>query len=273
MSELHTPSAGLARHPVYATDALLEALRTLGAAVIPGALDEALCERARTAIDGLQPEHWDEVHADSQGLGGGRHLDRYLCVFNRDPYWLQFLDRPGVIDLAEAALGADCHVIGLTAWRSHPGFRGEPLHVDYLPLTWTAGSLPDAMRIPMYILTVHFYLCDVTADLAPTRIVPGSHRAGRAPAAGESGWNATPALPVTAHTGDALVFRSDVWHAGSDNTTADRTRYLLQVHYGRREMAAHYSPYLEWRYNPAVLAAASQRQRRLLGDFEPGPYD
>lgn len=263
----------IAAHPVYATEALLEALQTQGAVSIPGALDPSLCASTRAAIDALRPEHWDEMHADPRGYGGGRHLDRYLCIFNRDPYWLQFLDRPGFIDLAEAALGHDCHVIGLTAWRSHPGFRGEPLHVDYLPLTWPAGALPDAVQIPMYVLTVHFYLSDITADLAPTRIVPRSHRAGRMPADGEGDWNGVAALPVLARTGDALVFRSDVWHAGSDNTTADRVRYLLQVHYGRREMAAHYSPYLEWRYHPAVLAAASQRQRRLLGEHEPGAYD
>jgi len=69
------------------------------------------------------------------------------------------------------------------------------------------------------------------------------------------------------------VFRSDVWHAGSDNRTRDGIRYLLQVHYGRREMAQHFSPFVEWRFNPAVIAATNARQRRLLGDHAPGPYD
>ena len=42
---------------------------------------------------------------------------------------------------------------------------------------------------------------------------------------------------------------------------------------GRREMAQHFSPFMEWRFNPDVLAAASKRQRRLLGDHDPGAYD
>jgi ectoine hydroxylase-related dioxygenase (phytanoyl-CoA dioxygenase family) len=200
-------------------------------------------------------------------------MDRYLCVFNRDPYWLQFTDRPGLIDLAEAALGADCHLIGMTAWRSHPGYRAEELHVDYLPFSNGDSALRASWRIPIFILTVHFYLNDVAADLAPTRIVPGSHRAARAPRDGDSAWQGHEPEIILARAGDALVFRSDVWHAGSDNRSQHDTRYLLQIHYGRREIAQHFSPFTQWRFNPAVLAAASKRQRRLLGDHEPGAYD
>ena len=45
------------------------------------------------------------------------------------------------------------------------------------------------------------------------------------------------------------------------------------MHYGRREFAHHFAPYLDWTFNPAVLAAATDRQKRLLGDHEPGAYD
>jgi ectoine hydroxylase-related dioxygenase (phytanoyl-CoA dioxygenase family) len=244
------------------------ALEHEGFALAESALPPRLLEQGRAAIDGLRPVHWDEVHAN-----GRRYMDRYLCVFNRDPFWLEFLDRPGIIDVAEAALGRDCHIIGETAWRSLPGFRGDPLHVDYLPVTWTAARTAEAPPIPIFILTAHFYLCDVTPDLAPTRVLPGSHRAGRAPRTDESQWNGREALAVLAHAGDCLLFRSDLWHSGSANRRADATRYLVQVHYGRREMAQHFSPYLDWRFNPAVIAAATKRQKRLLGDHEPGAYD
>ncbi|HZN24008.1 MAG TPA: phytanoyl-CoA dioxygenase family protein [Burkholderiales bacterium] len=263
----------IGRYPIYETDGVLAALEQDGAAVLGDALPADKCAEARAKIDALTPQHWDEAHDDARGVAIGRFLDRYLCVFNREPYWLQFLDRPGVIEVAEAALGRDCHVIGQTAWRSHPDFRGEPLHVDFLPVTWPEGVVTDDFRVPAFILTVHFYLNDVTSDLAPTCVVPGSHRAGRAPSATEKDWRGREAEAVLARAGDCLVFRSDVWHAGSDNRTRDGIRYLLQVHYGRREMAQHFSPFVEWRFNPAVIAATNARQRRLLGDHAPGPYD
>ncbi|MGZ8202392.1 MAG: phytanoyl-CoA dioxygenase family protein [Burkholderiales bacterium] len=257
------------RHSIYDIEQMTGALHTDGFALATAALTPKLCDEARAKIDGLRAEHWDEVHAQ----GGGRHLDRYLCVFNRDPFWLEFLDRPGIIDVAEAALGPDCHIIGETAWRSHPGYDGDPLHLDYLPITWMEGAVPASMRMPVFILTAHFYLCDVTPELAPTHVLPGSHRAGRAPHSGESSWNGREALPVLARAGECLLFRSDVWHSGSANRSAQHARYLLQVHYGRREMAQHFSPYLDWRFNPAVVAAAIPRRRRLLGNHEPGAYD
>lgn len=256
---------------VYETAAIVEALDVDGFAFLPRVLSATQCEEARGQIDTLMPLGWDEAHDDPQR--GGRFLDRYLCVFNREPYWLQFLDRPGVIDVAETALGVDCHVIGQTAWRSHPGFRGEPLHADYLPFTWADGELPEIVRVPSFILTTHFYLSEVTSQLSPTRLIGGSHRAGRAPRADEQHWRGTPAVPVLAGAGDALVFRSDLWHAGSDNSSAGEMRYLLQVHYGRREIAQHFSSPMDWRFDPRILAAATRRQRRLLGEHDPGAYD
>ena len=258
-------------HAVYETQAMLDALERDGCALIRDALSETQCARARQMIDTLQPLHWDITVKNAREKVS--RLDRYLCVFNRHPDWLQFIDRPGVIDLAQAALGSDCHIIGMTAWRSHPGYAAEPLHVDYLPLPFDAPILPPELRIPIFIMTVQFYLTDVPADLAPTRVVPGSHRAGRAPNPGETSWQGRPSEVVLAGAGDALAFRSDVWHAGSNNRSARDVRYLLQVHYARREMAQHFSPDLEWRFNLDVIAAATQRQRRLLGAHEPGAYD
>jgi hypothetical protein len=256
----------------YETDALAAALVSAGYAVIPGVLSREACSTACAMIDALQPVHWDEVHAHSQVPAAGRRLDRYLCVFNREPYWLQFIDLPGIAELAEHVLGTDCHIIGETAWRTHPGYRGDPLHVDYLPPRAGDAATPHVSP-PLFIFTAHYYLTDVGHDCAPTRIVPGSHRSRRAPGPGETSWNARGADTLVVNAGDCVVFRSDVWHAGGDNTTATSTRYLLQVHYGRREMAQHFSPFLDWRHDPHVLAAATPRQRRLLGDHAPGPYD
>jgi hypothetical protein len=255
------------RQPTYRPDDTAGQLRALqqdGFALIPGVLAPEEVETARAAIDGLKPFHWDFQGTD----------DHYKCVFNRDPYWLRFLDYPGVIDLAEAALGSDCHIIGQTAWRSHPGHRGVGVHTDHLMLEVPEDLLRDPrFTRPMFICTAHYYLTDVRPDLGPTCVIPGSHRSGRRPKPLETSWNGRRPEPVLCQAGDVLFFRSDLWHSGSDNRTADRTRYLLQVHYGRRMVAQKFSPYLRWQFNPEVLARCTPRQRRLLGDHQRGAYD
>lgn len=242
----------------------LQALHDQGFALLPGVVDAGRVAALRAAIDDLRPQHWDY-----SGL-----VDHYKCVFNRDPLWLPYLDLPGVIELAEAALGADCHVIGQTAWRCHPGFIGAGLHLDYLVMELPQTLLEDpAFHLPMQICTAQLYLSDIDEELCPTLVIPGSHRAGRPPRAGERCWRGRPAQPVLCRAGDVLFLRSELWHAGSRNRTADRSRYLLQIHYGRRMVAQKFSPYLTWRFDPAVLAACTPRQRRLLGEHAEAEYD
>ncbi|WP_374438422.1 phytanoyl-CoA dioxygenase family protein [Pseudomonas panipatensis] len=241
----------------------LRALHEQGYVLIPGVLDAAQVGEVRGLIDALRPLHWDY-----EGL-----VDHYKCVFNRSPRWLPYLDPPGLIELAELALGTDCHVIGQTAWRCHPGFIGAEMHLDYLPMALPESLLRDSgFQLPMFICTAQIYLDDIDEQLCPTWVIPGSHRAGRAPATTEHEWQGNAALPILCRAGDALLFRSELWHAGSRNLS-QRTRYLLQVHYGRRMVAQKFSPYLAWRFDPRVLAACTPRQRRLLGDHEAAEYD
>ena len=253
----------LPTYGLHELDRMLEAMHVDGFVLIPRVLSPSEIQATRDRIDGLTPIGWD-----FQGT-----TDHYKNVFNRDLFWLSFLDREGVIDLAERALGSNCHIIGETAWRSHPGHRGVRLHLDYLPMEWPDPGVPPEIRVPMFICTAHFYLSPQTHELCPTYVIPGSHQAGRKPTRFETDWNGRSRQPVLCNAGDVLFFRSDLWHSGSDNRTEEQSRYLLQVHYGRREMAQHFAPYLEWRFNPDVLAACNPRQRRLLGDHAEGAYD
>ena len=245
-------------------DGMAQALHEEGFALIPGVLTAEEVAQMRNKIDELKPFGFD-----AQGK-----TDHYKCVFNRDPYWLQYLDRPGVIELAEATMGDQCHIIGQTAWRSHPGHNGWGPHTDRMFVEMPEDMVMDPrFQLPIYLCTAHFYLDDLTLDLAPTWVIPGSHKSGRRPNKGEETWHGRPLEPVLCKAGDVLFFRSEVWHTGSENKTEDQTRYLLQVHYSHRFIAQQFSPYITWQFNPEVLAAANPRQLRLLGNHRPGAYD
>ena len=195
-------------------------------------------------------------------------------VFNRDPVFLPYLDRPGVIEVTEAVLGEDAHVIGMTAWLTGPGRPEQGIHVDWQPLTLPEDIMADPrVRIPVYITTAHFYLDDIYEALGPTQFVPGSHRAGRTPQPGETMWHEIQPRSIICNAGDVVLFRSEVWHRGTANTS-DRVRYLLQVHYARRIITQKFPPYLNrFQFDPKILSQATERQKRLMGDHRPSNYD
>ena len=248
------------------TAKMTQALHDDGFALMTGVLSPDEVETIKAAIDNLKPFGFDK-----QGL-----TDHYKCVFNRDQLFLNLLDREGVVDLAEASMGEQCHIIGQTAWRSHPGHNGWNPHTDriFMELPEDVASDPR-VKLPIYLCTAHYYLNDLTLDLAPTWVIPGSHKSGRALHWGREGnpvWQGKELEPVLCKAGDVLFFRSEIWHTGSKNTS-EETRYLLQNHYSHRVIAQQFSPYLTWQFSNEVMQTATPRQRRLLGEHKQGAYD
>jgi len=264
-------------------DGIVHAIEEDGAAFMPGAISPELAEQTCRKIDQL--EHLEGDNSGAKGL-----MDHHKCVFNRDPFWLQFIDPPGIIDAVEKLMGPQCHIIGMSAWRCHPGFSGnEPgpkgMHIDQIFVPMDEELLTSGkVHLPVFIATMHYYLVDITEELCPTWVIPGSHKSGRAPgktqikpghpgtAGGEEhSWNGIDAKPVTCNAGDGMLFRSEVWHAGSCNRT-DKVRYLLQVHYAQRGVAQRFPPYIKFRHNPEVMEAATERQQRMMGKHKIGAY-
>ena len=242
-----------------------------GCVLVRDVIDATTCTETIKRIDNLQP-----LDDDFQGL-----TEQFKCVFNRDAFWLQFLDRAGVIELMQEQLGNDGHITGMTAWRSRPGHSGSRMHLDHRSHDLPQRVLSDiTIPIPLHICTAHFYLNDISINLCPTWVVPGSHRLRdkpnfdmEIPVHTEFGNPPFHEQPVLCKAGDVLLFRSDLWHRGSDNTTQSDKRYLLQVHYGVRESFQHFLPYTSFQFNPEVLRRCSARQRILLGGHGPGKYD
>ena len=249
------------------TAGMAKAIHEDGFALIPGVLSADECATLRDSIDRLRPFGFDKLGV----------TDHFKCVFNREKTFLDMIDRPGVIELAEATMGSQCHIIGETAWRSHPGHNGWSPHTDRIFVEMPEDMAMDPrFTLPIYLCTAHFYLNDITLDMAPTWVIPGSHKSGRALSWGKEAsptWHDRELEPVLCKAGDVLFFRSEVWHTGSKNTTDDRTRYLLQVHYANRIVAQQFSPYLTFQFSPEVLSNATPRQRRLLGEHPGGAYD
>ncbi len=251
----------------------VQAMEADGYAYLPKVIAGEELRALRTAMDTLTaiPESFDK---HSQPENGSGFLNKHINnAFNRDPIFLSYLDRSPVIELAEAVHGADCHVIGMTAWMTGPGRPDQGLHTDWLPIPLPADLLADPrVKVPIFITTAHYYLDDLYEDLGPTKFVPGSHLSGRSPG-GETTWQGRAEQSILCKAGDVVLFRSEVWHRGTANRS-DQTRYLLQVHYANRMITQKYPPYLNrFQFDPAILEQATARQQRLMGNHRPGAYD
>ena len=251
----------------------VEALETDGYVYFPNVLNSEEVCLLRSIMDRLPaiPESHDR---DESPENGAAFIHKLISnSFNRDPLFLQFLDRSPVIEVAEAAHGEDCHCIGMHSWLTGPGRPDQGLHTDWLPISLPPEVLSDPrVKIPIFITTAHYYLNDMYEALGPTKFVPSSHFSGCSPN-GATEWNNRREESILCKAGDVVLFRSEVWHRGSANTS-DEVRYLLQVHYAQRMITQKYPPYLnKFQFNEAILLQANPRQKRLLGDHHPSNYD
>lgn len=194
-------------------------------------------------------------------------------MLNRSPLAQKAIAAPAILDAIEPLLGEDCHVIANTAWRNPHGHQGGPWHVDAGPHVPRDEGIPwpDAIPYPVFAIGVHIFLEDCTVAHGPTAVLPGSHRSGRVPPRERvfdmdlSFENRKPVL-LPAKAGDAILFVSDIWHRGTP-AQADKGRFFLQCHYGRRDIAQRIATTdaVNQLSPEAIARAETERERRLIG--------
>lgn len=231
-----------------------------GYVLFPAVLDQAEVAALRALMDekgGPDDDKWVV-----QGWCYNRHQ---ATDYWQDPRLLALIDRPGVIDVVRAIHEPGAHVTGGSFWTTGKG-RAMGVHVDYLPVSLPEAVHDDpAVRVPIFTSTAHFYLNDMTADLGPTTLIPGSHRAGRPPR-DESTWHGIPPQAAMVRAGDVCLFRGDIWHGAWMNSSESDRRYMVQVHYGSQSIRQEFPPLrYEQFWNPDVIAQATPEQKQLLG--------
>ena len=259
----------------------VERMNSDGFVLFKSLLDQAGTERLRGLMDEIGGPyedyrvrgHYGETSDEAMEAGMiNKHVG---CPFAQMPEFLDYMDKGDAIKVIQAIHGPGTRVIGGSVWVTGPGRYPMGLHVDYQPFGLPEDIASDPrVKIPIMISTLHYYLNDMYQELGPTLVVPGSHRAGRAPD-GDTGWNGVDAQALECKAGDAMLFRSDLWHGALPNCSEEK-RYMLQVHYG--------TPYISGSYNgfhkridlcQETLAAANPTQRHLLGqrqEGDPGSY-
>ena len=175
-----------------------------------------------------------------------------------DDALLELLWHPTVFPLVRAALGDDVSMIDNDLFLTPP--NTPRTHADWhhdvgMPGVYHPSSL--------LMVKVFYLLTDVTDDMGPTQMVPGSHR-----------WEATPGelepiVTMTGKAGDAYLFNGRIYHRAANNAS-DRWRKVLIYNYGHFWMKVWqgYEPSARLLERRARLwrsgAPAASRPRRRL---------
>jgi ectoine hydroxylase-related dioxygenase (phytanoyl-CoA dioxygenase family) len=102
----------------------------------------------------------------------------------------------------------------------HPGAQAQTLHQD--EVAWDMYPFPDDYHVQCNTL---WAMTDYTEEMGATRIVPGSHRAGRSVEL-----DLADSLPAVMEKGSVLVYDGKVYH-GSGENRSDRVRCALNLTY------------------------------------------
>ena len=166
------------------------------------------------------------------------------------------LDSRELIEALAGVLGDDVQLLSMDLLLIGPGHDRRRWHRDVSfvcekPLSVNAG----------------IYLYDMTPQMGPLRIVPGSHRREDGPPEGVDPLDGQIEVPVSA--GDVVVFDAGIWHSSGVNRTT-QNRLVLFPYFGRywiKRMDNYFTQPL-----PAdLLHTTDPMKRQLLGlELRPG---
>ena len=201
------------------------ALNTFG--VGPDTLSQA--ERDQLDRDGFLPlsdiltseqvmglaDRLDElVRAEGRAAGTEVHqeagTDRLADLVNKDARFELCFTHPRVLAAIAHVLGDEFKLSSLNSRAALPGQGLQSLHAD-----WGSAVAPGDYKVCNSI----WLLDDFTETNGATRVVPGSHRSGKAPREVMDDPSAAhpDEIKILAPAGTVVVFNSHTWHGGTLN--------------------------------------------------------
>jgi hypothetical protein len=167
------------------------------------------------------------------------------AILDRVPKLQQVYDHPKVRGALVSLLGPDvrmnghrhCHV-------NPPGTRSQSWHQD--------GT--NQRHHQLKTVLAMYYPQDVTPDLGPTVILPGTHFRNAPTDRMATYANFREQVVLTVPAGTVAITHYDIWHAASANR-GDRTRYMLKFLFSRASDPVAPS----WNHDPESAAVVQRR--------------
>ncbi len=217
---------------------IAEHLSTDGCVLVRGVLGVDWVADLRREYDAAV----EEKAASEAGLADERHPPGWFeiaRILERSETFENLIDVPKVLAVAGLVLGPDLDLAsGGELDYKVPGRTTNYCgwHTDF---TWIV-SLPYPRQV--FWIGCYFFVDDMTPDVGPLTVLPGSHRASGPPpeeynhGAGDpehpegSPCAVDGALDALGRAGDCLMVNTEIWHMSRQNES-DRARKLIKVHY------------------------------------------
>ena len=234
------------------TDSDKQQLEEQGYLIFPGFLTAEQVAAFNARVEELFRLEGDQAGGEFKTEPGARRLANMV---DKGELFEQVIQTPEVLECIEAVLGPDYKLSSLNIRSANPhNGCAQPLHVD-------SGALPDERGYS--VCNSVWMLDDFTERNGALRVVPGSHKWGRAP---EPGAKVAEEILVTGKAGTVVVMNAHLWHGGSENFT-DRQRRAMHVYYTRGDKPQQ--QYQKRLVRPEVQARLSPFGRRLLALDDP----
>jgi ectoine hydroxylase-related dioxygenase (phytanoyl-CoA dioxygenase family) len=231
-------------------------LDTQGYLVLGRVLSDERLALIRERLDALLREEGAQAGSELLDSPHIRHpreagADRLADLVNKGAVFDIFYTEPRVLAAISRVLGRDMKLSSLNYRAAKPGSGEQNLHVD-----WHEAVAPGVYTVCNSI----WLLDDFSIANGGTRLVPGTHLAGRLP----QDVLDDPAAPhpeqvvLEAPAGTVAVFNSHMWHGGTRNTTG-RHRRAVHSYFCRRDQPQqvdqrrYIKPETRERLHPAAL--------------------
>jgi hypothetical protein len=237
------------------TDRHIRQLKNEGYTVVPQAITS----------DELDPIRikWDEHMAVSlKETPDAIHAEIKRCL-EQDPVFEPLMNLPTTFPIAHAIFGNDITLA--TAGEGDYRAPNTPAYIGWHNDFAWMQDVPYPRQ--NFWLRCTYFIDDVTDDMGPFTLLPGSHKADHGPTRDLTGEDGQPIVPpeavrVTGKAGDCLINNTEIWHTNTPNRS-DRPRKMLMVLYKHAWMR-------QWQDGYGVTEDFAQRQtdpvrRQLCG--------
>lgn len=170
-------------------------------------------------------------------------------IYDAVPELAEVYSHPTFVGAVASLLGPDCQMNSHRHWHcTRPGMRGVEWHQD------SRNVRHHQVRVVLGM----YYPHDVTPDMGPTIVMPGTHFRNAPTDRMATYANLRGQVPMTVKAGSIALTHYDIWHAASPNRT-NRPRHMLKFLFGRTTSAAQRGG-PAWNHNPVEGPAIASRR-------------